>query len=109
MEKIKIVEVGPRDGLQNEKTIVPTEIKIALIKKLMNAGLQVIEATSFVSAKWLPQMADHLEIVKALPFNDNVQFPVLIPNLQGLHKAIENQVKDIAVFAAASESFSQKN
>lgn len=109
MDKVKIVEVGPRDGLQNSKKNVPTEVKIQLIKKLIEAGLQEIEATSFVPEKWVPQMADHAEVVKQLSNIEEVRFPVLIPNLKGLHHAIQCHVKDVAVFAAASETFSQKN
>lgn len=110
MEKnIKIVEVGPRDGLQNEKEIVPTEIKIQFIHKLMECGLKVIEASSFVSPKWVPQMRDHELIVNQLPQESSIQFPILVPNLKGFENALRCQVKDIAVFAAASETFSQKN
>lgn len=106
---INIVEVGPRDGLQNEKEIVPTDIKIEFIHRLVNCGLRTIETTSFVSPKWVPQMADHEKIMHALPPVENVRFPVLVPNLQGLENALRCKVKDIAVFAAASETFSQKN
>lgn len=106
---IKIVEVGPRDGLQNEKAIVSTSIKLQFIEKLIAAGLKTIEATSFVSPKWVPQMADHLEIVKNLPKKTHVRFPVLIPNQQGFDNALAYHVQDIAVIAAASETFSQKN
>lgn len=109
MGEVKIVEVGARDGLQNEKTILPLNIKIELIEKLISSGLRTIEATSFVSAKWVPQMGDHEALVTALPKNPAVRFPILVPNQQGLDKAIAYQVKDIAVFAAASETFSQKN
>lgn len=110
MEKnIKIVEVGPRDGLQNEKEIVPTDIKIQFIHKLMESGLKVIEASSFVSPKWVPQMSDHELIVTQLPQESSIQFPILVPNLKGFENALRCQVKDIAVFAAASETFSQKN
>lgn len=105
----KIVEVGPRDGLQNEKTVVPTDIKIELIQRLMASGLRTIEATSFVSPKWIPQMADHDQVANRLPQTEQVHFPVLVPNLKGLDNAIKAGVKDIAVFAAASETFSQKN
>jgi hydroxymethylglutaryl-CoA lyase len=106
---INIVEVGPRDGLQNEKDIVPTDIKIEFIKRLINSGLRTIETTSFVSPKWVPQMADHSEVIKNLPLSPHVHFPALVPNLQGLENALKVGVKDIAVFAAASETFSQKN
>jgi hydroxymethylglutaryl-CoA lyase len=110
MEKnIKIVEVGPRDGLQNEKEIVPTDIKLIFIQKLIDSGLRVIEASSFVSPKWVPQMADHELIINQLPQSTSVQFPVLVPNIKGFENAMRSSVKDIAVFAAASETFSQKN
>ncbi len=106
---VKIVEMGPRDGLQNEKQPVSTEIKLELIKRLMNAGEKHIEATAFVSPKWVPQMADHHEIMKGLPDSDEVMFPVLTPNLKGFEGALAGGAKEVAVFAAASESFSQKN
>ncbi len=109
MESISIVEVGPRDGLQNEKEIVPTDIKLEFIKRLVACGHRTIEATSFVSPKWVPQMADHNEIMKALATVDKARFPALVPNMKGLENALLAGVKDIAVFAAASESFSQKN
>ncbi|MBN9287413.1 MAG: hydroxymethylglutaryl-CoA lyase [Gammaproteobacteria bacterium] len=109
MSSVKIVEVGPRDGLQNEKTVVPTDIKMELIQRLVASGIQTIETTSFVSPKWVPQMADHEAVVKALPQVNNVHFPVLVPNQKGLENALACKVKDIAVFAAASETFSQKN
>lgn len=108
--KVNIVEVGPRDGLQNEKAIVPTDVKLALISRLIASGLKTIEVTSFVSPKWVPQMADHEQVVKGLPpDSDEIHFPVLVPNLTGLENALKCKVKDIAVFAAASETFSQKN
>jgi hydroxymethylglutaryl-CoA lyase len=107
--KVNVVEVGPRDGLQNEKTILPTQVKIDFIERLLKAGLHTIEATSFVSPKWIPQMADHAELVKALPDDPFAHFPVLVPNEKGLDNALSCNVKDIAIFAAASETFSQKN
>jgi len=106
---VNIVEVGPRDGLQNEKIILQTNTKIEFIQRLLNAGLHTIEATSFVSPKWIPQMADHAELVKALPVDPFAHFPVLVPNEKGLDNALACGVKDIAIFAAASETFSQKN
>lgn len=106
---INIVEVGPRDGLQNEKAIIPSDIKLDFIAHLVKAGLKNIEATSIVSPKWVPQMADHETIIKQLPTLDDVRFPILVPNKKGLEKAIDLKVKYIAVFAAASETFSQKN
>ena len=107
--KVKIVEVGVRDGLQNESTTIPTNVKIKLIKMLINAGLSVIEATSFVSPKWVPQLADQNEVMANLPKTKNVSFPVLTPNLKGFENAIAAGAKEVAVFAAVSESFSQKN
>lgn len=106
---VTIVEVGPRDGLQNEKTILPTAVKIEFINRLLQAGLHIIEVTSFVSPKWVPQMADHVELVKALPSRGVANFPVLVPNQKGLDNALSLGVKDIAIFAAASQTFSQKN
>ncbi|KAJ1150472.1 hypothetical protein NDU88_003263 [Pleurodeles waltl] len=106
---VKIVEVGPRDGLQNEKTIVPTEIKIEFINRLSETGLDAIEVTSFVSSKWVPQMADHSEVMKGIKKHPGVRYPVLTPNLQGFHAAIAAGAKEVAVFGAASESFSKMN
>lgn len=105
----RIIEVGARDGLQNESKAVPTEVKLELINKLLEAGVSVIEATSFVSPKWVPQMADHQQIVEQLPSKNGVTFPVLTPNLRGFDNAVAAGAKEVAVFAAASESFSQKN
>ncbi|MDA0237339.1 MAG: hydroxymethylglutaryl-CoA lyase [Proteobacteria bacterium] len=107
--RVKIVEVGPRDGLQNEKVHVPTDIKVELINKLADAGLSVIEVGSFVSSKWVPQMADTREVFIQSAIRSDVCYPVLVPNLQGLEAAIEAGVQEIAGFAAASEMFSQKN
>lgn len=107
--KVKIVEVGPRDGLQNEPSVVPTNVKIELIKKLTDAGLATIEATSFVSPKWVPQMADHKEVMAQLNMEEDISYPVLVPNLKGLEAAIKAGAKEVAVFAAASETFSLKN
>jgi hydroxymethylglutaryl-CoA lyase len=108
-DKVKIIEVGVRDGLQNEQTPVPTEVKLELINRLILSGISVIEATSFVSPKWVPQMADHQQILEALPDNKKVNFPVLTPNMKGFENALKAGAKEVAVFAAASESFSQKN
>ncbi|XP_051471350.1 3-hydroxymethyl-3-methylglutaryl-CoA lyase, cytoplasmic isoform X1 [Apus apus] len=108
-EYIKIVEVGPRDGLQNEKVIVPTDIKIELINRLSRTGLPAIEATSFVSSKWVPQMADHKEVMRGIERHPGVQYPVLTPNLQGFHSAIAAGATEVSVFGAASESFSKMN
>ncbi|XP_009976083.1 PREDICTED: 3-hydroxymethyl-3-methylglutaryl-CoA lyase, cytoplasmic-like [Tauraco erythrolophus] len=106
---IKIVEVGPRDGLQNEKVIVPTDIKIELINRLSRTGLPAIEVTSFVSSKWVPQMADHKEVMRGIERHPGVQYPVLTPNLQGFHSAIAAGATEVSVFGAASESFSKMN
>jgi len=106
---VKIVEVGPRDGLQNEKQLVPTEIKVDFINRLSTSGLKSIEVTSFVSPKWIPQMADNATVFKKIEKRDNVSYPVLVPNLKGLTSAIAAGVKEIAVFATASEAFSKAN
>ncbi|KAM0003082.1 putative hydroxymethylglutaryl-CoA lyase [Helianthus debilis subsp. tardiflorus] len=106
---VKIVEVGPRDGLQNEKDIVPTSVKVELIKMLVDSGLQVVEATSFVSPKWVPQLADAKDVIEAIKSVGGARFPVLTPNLKGLEAALAAGVKEVAVFAAASESFSRSN
>ncbi|KAJ0818904.1 putative hydroxymethylglutaryl-CoA lyase [Helianthus annuus] len=106
---VKIVEVGPRDGLQNEKDIVPTSVKVELIKMLVDSGLQVVEATSFVSPKWVPQLADAKDVIEAIKSVGGARFPVLTPNLKGLEAALAAGVKEVAVFAAASESFSRAN
>ena len=107
--QVKIVEVGPRDGLQNEKQIVPTEIKIELIDRLAEAGVRVIEATSFVSPKWVPQMADNAAVMQGIKRHPAAVYPVLTPNLQGFDSAIQAGASEVAIFAAASESFSRKN
>ena len=108
-KKVTIVEVGPRDGLQNESKIVPVDIKLELISLLADAGLSVIEATSFVSAKWVPQMADAETLMHKLIQRQNIRYPVLTPNMQGFENALASGAKEVAIFAAASESFSQKN
>lgn len=106
---VTLVEVGPRDGLQNEKTIIPAGIKIELIKRLADCGLPVVEASSFVSPKWIPQLADAAEVMAGLDLNSSTRYPVLVPNLQGLERAAQSGAREVAIFAAASESFSQKN
>ncbi len=110
-DRVQIVEVGPRDGLQNEPTLVPTATKLALIERLAATGLSVIEATAFVSPKWVPQMADHFEVLTALSAqkNNKVRYPVLVPNLQGLERALAAGASEIAIFTAASETFCRKN
>ncbi|CAJ0961793.1 unnamed protein product, partial [Mesorhabditis belari] len=106
----RIVEVGARDGLQNEKNFVPTETKLELINRLAESGLKTIEVTSFVAPKWVPQMADHKEIVKKIRRLDGVSYPVLVPNLKGLESAIATgKVDEIALFVAASDAFNKKN
>ena len=104
-----LTDVGPRDGLQNEKGIVPTEAKLAFIEALVDAGYQRIEAGSFVSPKWVPAMADTAEIFQKLKRKPGVKYIALVPNLKGMEGALANKVTDIAVFTAASESFTQKN
>ena len=106
---VRIVEVGPRDGLQNEKAIVPTPAKVELIDRLSACGLPCIEATSFVSPKWVPQLADAAEVMAAIDRRPGVRYPVLVPNLQGYERAVAAGAKDIAVFTAASEAFNRRN
>jgi hydroxymethylglutaryl-CoA lyase len=106
---VKIVEVGPRDGLQNEKDVVPTDDKVRFIDLLSESGLSVIEATSFVSPKWVPQLADAAQVYANIEKKRGVRYPVLVPNLKGLERAMDSGVKDIAVFTAASETFNRKN
>ncbi|EYB99480.1 hypothetical protein Y032_0122g1071 [Ancylostoma ceylanicum] len=109
-QPFKIVEVGARDGLQNEKQIIPTEDKINLINRLSACGLKSIEATSFVSPKWVPQMGDHQEVIEKIAKFPNVSYPVLVPNLAGLMNVLKNgHATEIAVFGAASDAFSMKN
>lgn len=106
---VKIVEVGPRDGLQNEAQSVPTEIKIGLIEKLVDAGLTVVESGAFVSPKWVPQMAASGEVFEGINKRAHAAYPMLVPNLKGLEAALDAGVREIAGFAAATETFSQKN
>lgn len=106
---VRIYEVGPRDGLQNEKVILPAAVKIDLINRLSETGLTHIEATSFVSPKWVPQMGDAAEVMAGITRKAGVTYPVLVPNEKGMESAVAAGVSEIAVFAAASESFSQKN
>jgi hydroxymethylglutaryl-CoA lyase len=111
--RVKIVEVGPRDGLQNEPQIVPAAVKIELIERLAAAGLSAIEVTSFVPAKWVPQMGDNDEVLRAVLASPRrkpaVAYPVLVPNLRGFDSALEAGATEVAIFGAASEAFSQKN
>jgi hydroxymethylglutaryl-CoA lyase len=108
-KRVRMIEVGPRDGLQNEAQILPAATKIALIERLADAGLSVIEAGSFVSPKWVPQMADTGEVLAGLRRKPGVGYPVLVPNMKGFDAARASSVDEIAVFAAASESFSRRN
>ncbi len=108
-QRVRMVEVGPRDGLQNEKQPVPVAVKVELINRLADAGLPVVESGSFVSPKWVPQMAATDEVLAGIKRKSGVSYPVLVPNLKGFEGALEAGVEEIAVFAAASESFSQKN
>ena len=107
--RVRIVEVGPRDGLQNEKQLVPTATKIELIERLAATGVPVVEATAFVSPKWVPQMADHAEVLRGIRRRPGVAYPVLVPKLKGFDAAVEAGATEVAIFAAASETFSQKN
>ena len=107
--KVRIVEVGPRDGLQNEKQPVAAATKIELVARLADAGLTTIEATAFVSPKWVPQMADAAEVMAGIDRRAGVSYPVLVPNEKGLESALAAQATEVAVFSAASEIFSQKN
>jgi hydroxymethylglutaryl-CoA lyase len=108
-KSVRIVEVGPRDGLQNEKAVVSVETKVAFINMLSETGLKTIEAGAFVSPKWVPQMADTDKVYAAINKKSGVSYPVLVPNEKGMEGAVAAGVKEIAVFAAASEMFSQKN
>jgi len=108
-ERVRIVEVGARDGLQNEKTIVATPVKVELIDRLTGTGLQSIEATSFVSPKWVPQLADAADVYVAIAKKPGVRYPVLVPNLQGYERAHAAGATEVAVFTAASEAFNRKN
>ncbi|WP_114971890.1 hydroxymethylglutaryl-CoA lyase [Rhodoferax ferrireducens] len=107
--RVKLVDVGPRDGLQNEKQPVPAAVKIELVHRLQDAGLTEIEVTSFVSPKWVPQMADNTEVMAGIQRQAGVRYSVLTPNLQGFEAALKSKPDEIVVFGAASEAFSQKN
>ena len=106
---VKVVEVGPRDGLQNESREVPTAVKLELIERLADAGLQSVEATAFVSPKWVPQMADHTEVLERIRRKPGVSYPVLTPNLKGFEAARAAGAAEVAIFGAASEAFSRRN
>jgi len=106
---VRIVDVGPRDGLQNERAIVPTEVKVALIERLADAGVPAIEATSFVSPKWVPQMADAADVMARIRRRKGVTYAVLTPNMKGFEGALAAGADEVVVFGAASEAFSQRN
>jgi len=108
-DRVKMVEVGPRDGLQNEAQIVPLAVKVELIDRLSATGLKVIEAGSFVSPKWVPQMADTAEVLSRIQRRPGIRYPVLVPNMKGLEAALVAGADEIAVFGAASETFSRRN
>jgi hydroxymethylglutaryl-CoA lyase len=109
VETVRIVEVGPRDGLQNEKSSVPTDVKVAFITALADAGLRTIEAGAFVHPKWVPQMADTAEVYRRIPKDEGVDYPVLVPNERGLERALEAGVRSVSIFTAASETFNRRN
>ena len=106
---VRLCEVGPRDGLQNEKALVPTDVKVALIDRLTDAGFPAIESTSFVSPKWVPQMADAAEVMARIRRKQGVRYPVLTPNMKGFEAARAAGCDEVAVFVAATESFSKRN
>src|ERR1700716_4058969 len=108
VDAVKIVEVGPRDGLQNEKVTIPTDAKVEYITALGDAGLHVIEAGAFVSPKWVPQMDDTAEVYRSIPKDPGVEYPVLVPNMKGLDRAIEAGVESIAIFTAGAETFNKR-
>jgi hydroxymethylglutaryl-CoA lyase len=108
-KRVRMVEVGPRDGLQNEPGSVPAEVKVALIDRLSDAGLPVVEAGSFVSPKWVPQMADTAEVMARIRRKPGVAYPVLVPNMKGLEGALAAKAEEIAIFGAATEAFSKRN
>ena len=107
--RVRIVEMGPRDGLQNEASVVPTAVKLELIHRLADAGLPAVESTAFVSPKWIPQMADHTEVLEGIRRKPGVSYPVLTPNLKGFQAALAAGATEVAIFGAASEAFSKKN
>ena len=107
--RVRIVDVAPRDGLQNEPKSVPTRVKLELIERLQDAGLPAVEATAFVSPKWVPQMADHAEVMAGIRKRRGVAYPVLVPNMKGFEAARAAGAEEVAVFGAASETFSRKN
>jgi len=106
---VRLVEVGPRDGLQNEKAMEPTDVKVRLIDLLTGAGMPAIEATSFVSPKWVPQMADAADVMARIARKHGVRYPVLTPNMKGFEAALAAGADEVAVFVAATEAFSKRN
>ena len=107
--RVRIVDVGPRDGLQNEKDIIAADVKVGLIDRLSDAGLPAIEAASFVSPKWVPQMADGAEVMARIRRKPGVVYAALVPNMKGFESALAAKVEEVAVFASASDAFSQRN
>ena len=108
-ERVTICEVGPRDGLQNESAVLPVEVKVEFIERLVDAGHTVVETTSFVHPKWVPQLADAEQVLDRVTRRPGVRYPVLVPNLRGLDRALDRGVTDIAIFGSATESFAQAN
>jgi len=108
-DRVTIYEVGPRDGLQNEQTTVPTAVKAEFIRRLVDAGLSVVEATSFVRPEWVPQLADASELLSQIELVEGVRYPVLVPNERGLDRALEAGVKEVAIFGSATETFAKRN
>jgi hydroxymethylglutaryl-CoA lyase len=108
-DRVSVVEVGPRDGLQNESGVVSAEVKVELIERLAGAGLPVVEATSFVNPKWVPQLADAAEVLGSLRRRPGVRYPVLVPNETGLRRALDAGAEEVCVFVSATEAFSQRN
>ncbi len=108
-QRVTVYEVGPRDGLQNEPSVVPTEVKAKFIARLAGAGLRVIEATSFVRPEWVPQLADAEQLIGALETGSGTRYPVLVPNERGLDRALGRGVRDIAIFGSATETFARRN
>ena len=107
-KRVRLVDVGPRDGLQNEPAIVPTDIKVRLIDLLADAGFPAVEATAFVSPKWVPQMSDNVDVMARIDRRPGVSYPVLVPNMKGFEAALAAKAGEIAVFVAASEAFSRR-
>ena len=106
--EVTIWEVGPRDGLQNEQDVVPTDVKLEFVHRLVEAGLSVVETTSFVRPEWVPQLADAADLLDGLKTVAGTRYPVLVPNSRGLERALEADVRDVAIFAAATETFTRR-